>query len=116
VWFVWRQSIRKKWAILGATPKTGCFPTRAEVPLAEVVTALRREEERARTRHLVTALQPLYYALECLDERLVAPVAPAVASRLSSIVDSTDNFIGGHGGRDTGGHIRGRLTSIRRKL
>jgi hypothetical protein len=88
----------------------------AEVPLADVVTALKREEEQARTRNLVVALQPLYYALECIDERLVAPVAPPVASRLSSIADSIDNFIAAHTGRDTGGHIRGRLTSIRRKL
>jgi hypothetical protein len=85
------------------------------VELAEVVSALKREEEQARTRSLVRALQPLYYAIECVDERMVPPFVP-VASRLSEVLESIERFVEADAGRDSGGHIRRHITSIRRKL
>jgi hypothetical protein len=64
-----------------------------DVQLLDLVTALKREEEQARTQKRVRALQPLYYAVECVDERLTAPVDPPVAHRLSEVLDSIDRFI-----------------------
>ena len=87
-----------------------------DVELSELVSALKREEEQARTRNLVRALQPLYYAIECVDERLVPTVDPAVAYRLSELVESIDRFVEADVRRDSGGHIQRRITSIRRKL
>jgi len=85
------------------------------VELAEVVSAVKREEEQVRTRSLVRALQPLYYAIECVDERMVPPFVP-VASRLSEVLESIERFVEADAGRDSGGHIRRHITSIRRKL
>ena len=87
-----------------------------DVPLLDLVTALKREEEQARTRNPVRSLQPLYYAVECIDERLTPPVDPAVALRLSEVLGSIDRFCQAHAGRDSGGHIKGRIASIKRKL
>lgn len=87
-----------------------------EVPFAELIAALKMEEERARTRNLVRNLQPLYYAAECIDVRMVLPVNTAIASRLLEIVDRVEDFVQAHEDRDSGGHIRRRIQSIRSKL
>jgi hypothetical protein len=87
-----------------------------DVQLSDVVTALKREEEQARTRDLVRGLQPLYYAIECVNERLTPPVDPSVAHRLSETLDSIDRFIQAHAERDSGAHLRGRIATIRHKL
>jgi hypothetical protein len=91
----------------------GLFP---EVPFAELIAALKMEEERARTRNLVRNLQPLYYAAECIDVRMILPVNAALASRLLEIVDRVEDFVQAHGDRDSGEHIRRRIQSIRSKL
>ena len=54
----------------------------AETHLNDLVTALKGEEERARSRNLVDGLQPLYYAAECIDEKLPEQVDKLTASRL----------------------------------
>lgn len=85
------------------------------VPLSDVVSALKREEEQARTRNLVKGLQPVYYAIEAIDERLNPPVDPDVALRLSEVLETLDRFLQADVKRDEGEHIRRRMTSIRRK-
>jgi hypothetical protein len=86
-----------------------------KVPLADLVIALTREEEQARTRSLVNGLQPLYYAAVAIDERLPPPVDADEAQRLSEVLDSLDRFLQADPRRDEGEHIRRRMTSIRRK-
>ena len=85
------------------------------VPLSDLVSALKREEEQARTRSLVKGLQPVYYAAEAIDERLTPPVDPDVAERLSEVLETLDRFLQADARRDEGEHIRRRMTSIRRK-
>jgi len=95
-----------------AASSAGLLP---EVPLSDLVSALKREEEQARTRGLVKGLQPVYYAAEAIDERLTPPVDPDVAERLSEVLERLDLFLQADARRDEGGHIRRRMTSIRRK-
>jgi hypothetical protein len=85
------------------------------VPLSDLVSALKREEEQARARNLVKGLQSVYYAAEAIDERLTPPVYPDVAERLSEVLESLDRFLQADARRDDGEHIRRRMTSIRRK-
>jgi hypothetical protein len=87
-----------------------------ETHLNDLVTALKGEEERARSRNLVDGLQPLYYAAECIDEKLPEQVDELTASRLLEVIGEIEHFLEDHEGRDSGGHIRRRLASIRRKL
>jgi hypothetical protein len=87
-----------------------------KVSLAELVLALEREEEMARTRDLTRNLQPLYYAAECIDQCIAPPIDTANALRLLEIMDRVEDFVKGHRDRDSGGHIRRRITSIRNKL
>lgn len=87
-----------------------------EVHLNDLITSLKGEEEQARSRNLVDGLQPLYYAAECIDEKLPAQVDDVSASRLLEVIGEIEHFLDDHEGRDSGGHIRRRLASIRRKL
>ena len=87
-----------------------------EVHLNDLITALKREEELARSRNLVDGLQPLYYAAECIDEKLPEQVDELSASRLLEVIGEIEHFLEDHEGRDSGGHIRRRLASIRRRL
>jgi uncharacterized membrane protein YccC len=64
----------------------------------------------------VKGLQPIYYAVEAIDERLTPPVDPNVAERLSEVLETLDRFLQADARRDEGEHIRRRMTSIRRKL
>jgi len=77
---------------------------------------LRIEEEQARTRQLVTGLQPLYYSLECLDNRIKGPLDPGLADKIIEVVGDIRGFIDARSERDTGDHVRRRLDSIWRKL
>jgi hypothetical protein len=87
-----------------------------DMTASDLVNALKREEEQARTRNLVKGLQPIYYAVEAIDERLTPPVDPNVAERLSEVLETLDRFLQADARRDEGEHIRRRMTSIRRKL
>ncbi len=87
-----------------------------EVHLNDLIAALKGEEERARSRDLVDRLQPLYYATECIDERLPEEVDKLSASRLLEVIGEIEHFLNDHTGRDSRGKIRRRLASIRRKL
>ena len=86
------------------------------VHLRDLIAALKHEEERARSRNLIEGLQPLYYAAECIDETLPEQVDARSASTLLEVIREVELFIEDHGGRDSGGHIRRRLASIRQKL
>jgi TIR domain len=87
-----------------------------EAHLKDLIAALKGEEERARSRNLVDGLQPLYYAAECIDETLPDRIDEPAASRLLEVIGEIERFLDDHQGRDSGGHIRRRLASIRRKL
>lgn len=87
-----------------------------EVHFNDLITSLKAEEEQARSRNLVGGLQPLYYAAECIDDKLPAQVDDVSASRLDEVIEGIERFLDDHEGRDSGGHIRRRLESIRRKL
>jgi hypothetical protein len=87
-----------------------------EAHLDDLIAALKGEEEQARSRNLVEGLQPLYYAAECIDERLPEQIDEPSASRLLEVIGEIEHFLDDHEGRDSGGHIRRRLASIRRKL
>jgi hypothetical protein len=87
-----------------------------EVRLNDLIAALKGEEEHARSRNLVDGLQPLYYAAECIDEKLTEQVDELAATRLLEVMGEIELFLDDHEGRDSGGHIRRRLASIRRKL
>jgi len=87
-----------------------------EAHLNDLIAALKGEEERARSRNLVDGLQPLYYAAECIDEKLPEQVDRLSAARLLEVIAEIELFLDNHEGRDSGGHIRRRLASIRRKL
>jgi len=87
-----------------------------ETQLKDLVAALKSEEERARSRNLVDGLQPLYYAAECIDENLHGQVDEMTTSRLLEVISEIEHFLGDHKRRDSGGHIKRRLASIRRKL
>lgn len=87
-----------------------------EIQLKELISYLRREEEIARTRNLVKGLQPLYYVAECIDNRMTEPLEAPLGTQLREILDDVERFLQGDSNRDSGGHIRRRITSIRRKL
>jgi hypothetical protein len=87
-----------------------------EVGLDDMIDALRAEEEDARTRSLVTGLQPLYYAAEAIDESLDARPAGRTAARLAGAVGEVERFLDAHAGRDSDGKIRRRIASTRGKL
>jgi hypothetical protein len=87
-----------------------------ETRLEHLVAALRAEEERARSRDLVDGLQPLYYAAECIDEKLPGEIDEVTESRLLDVIAEIEHFLTAHRRRDSGGHIRRRLASIREKL
>ena len=84
--------------------------------LDDMIDALRAEEEDARTRALVTGLQPLYYAAEAIDETLDAAPSKRTAARLADALTEVELLLDAHPGRDTGRHIRRRIESIRAKL
>lgn len=95
--------------------------------LEDAVVFLRREEERARARHLVDGLQALECAAELVDKLLpavadaeAATPAPEVptdtAPRVRMVVDRVQRFLDAHSGRDPDELVRGRLASIREKL
>jgi hypothetical protein len=96
-----------------AAAREGLMP---DVPLSDLVNALKREEEQARTRNFVSGLQPIYYAAEAIDERLAPPVDSESGKRLSEVLETLESFLQADARRDDGGHIRRRMTSIRRKL
>lgn len=87
-----------------------------EVGLDDMIDALRAEEENARTRSLVTGLQPLYYAAEAIDGSLDARPAGRTAALLADAIGEVELLLDAHPGRDTGRHIRRRIESIRAKL
>jgi hypothetical protein len=90
---------------------------RISTSVEDLIALLRIEEEQARTRELTSGLQPLYYALECVDDSISAPLHDSVTSgRLIELLDDIDRFINERDGRDTGGHIRKRLDSLQHKL
>jgi hypothetical protein len=91
----------------GLLPETG---------LDDMIDALRAEEEDARTRGLVTGLQPLYYAAEAIDEKLDAAPAKRTATRLADALTEVQLLLDAHPGRDAGGQIRRRIESIREKV
>jgi len=74
------------------------------------------EEEQARTRELTSGLQPLYYALECVDNHISGILDPATNGRLVELLEDIDRFIKARDDRDTGGHIRRRLDSLQHRL
>jgi len=86
-----------------------------EVPLNDLIAVLKGEEEQARSRNLVDGLQPLYYAAECIDEKLPAEVDDLSASLLE-VIGEIEHFLHDNKRRDSGGQIRRRPASIRRKL
>ncbi len=53
--------------------------------------------------------QPLYYATECIDERLPEEVDKLSASRLLEVIGEIEHFLNDHTGRDSRGKIRRRL-------
>jgi hypothetical protein len=85
------------------------------VPVSDLVSALKREEEQARSRNLVKGLQPVYYAAEAIDQRLTPPVDPDLAERLSEVLETLERFLQADARRDEGEHIRRRMASIRSK-
>jgi TIR domain len=82
----------------------------------DLIALLRMEEEQARTRELVSGLEPLYYALECVDDSISGSLDPAKTGLLVELLDDVDRFIKARDGRDTGGQIRRRLDSLQHKL
>lgn len=82
----------------------------------DLIGLLRMEEEQARTRELTSGLQPLYYALECLDNRISGVLDPVPNGRLAELLEDIDRFIKARNGRDTGEHIRRRVDSLQQKL
>jgi hypothetical protein len=88
----------------------------SEIVLADLISALKMEEERARTRNLTRNLQPLYYAAECIDDGMVQPIDAANVSRLLELTVRIEGFLQAHPDRDSGRHIRDRIASIRSKL
>lgn len=88
----------------------------SDIRLDDLVAALKGEEERARTRNLMNGLQPLYYAAQCIDQKLPAQIDEGMASRLLEVIGEIEHFLSAHKGRDSGGHIKRRLASIRGKL
>jgi hypothetical protein len=88
----------------------------------ERVRAIRREEERARTRDLIVGLQPLYYALEAFDHLfsgegdISQQDLKRFGPNILETIDAVETFIGEHEDRDRGGHIARRTNSIRSKL
>ncbi len=87
-----------------------------QVGIDDMIDALRVEEEDARTRSLVTGLQPLYYAAEAIDESLDARPPGRTATRQADALAEVQLLLDAHPGRDTGGHIRRRIESIREKM
>jgi hypothetical protein len=90
--------------------------------LRDRVNAIRREEEVARTRELVTGLQPLYYALEAFDDLLPGEddidrgELAGMASSILGTICEVDRFITERDDRDRGGQISRRVESIRSKV
>ena len=87
--------------------------------LGERAVAIRREEERARTRGLTHGLQPLYYALQTFDDLLDGDLDRDLAKHGPAILESIggiDHFINERSDRDTGGHIGRRVDSIASKV
>jgi hypothetical protein len=90
--------------------------------LPERLAALRRAEERAKTRDLTTGLQPLYYALEAFDELFPGEgdVSRHELDRIRPVilgtVEAVNRFINEREDRDSGGQIARRVDSIRLKL
>ena len=89
---------------------------RISTSVEDLIALLRVEEEQARTRELTSGLQPLYYAVECIDDLISGPLDPATSGRLLELLDDVDRFISARNGRDTGGQIRRRLVSLQHKL
>ena len=102
-----------------------------DTPLDDLLDLVRIEEEQARTRELISGLQPLYYVLECLDERITIaketstepidttttkPVDAKNIKRMIVLLGDIQRFVNAKTGRDTGDHIKRRLNSLRRKL
>ena len=87
-----------------------------DVGLDDLVAALKSEEENARTRGLVAGLQPLYYAVQCIDQQLTGRPDARTAGRLTEAIGEVQRFIDAHPGRDAGEHIARRIASIRQKL
>jgi len=52
---------------------------RISTSIEDLVDLLRVEEEQARTRELTSGLQPLYYALECVDDSISGSLEPATS-------------------------------------
>lgn len=88
----------------------------ADIAFGELVTCLKREEEIARTRNLIKGLQPLYYIAECIDNKMIKNIETSLKYRLLKIIDDVDQFLKDDENRDSGGHIKRRITSIRKKL
>ena len=82
----------------------------------DLIALLRMEEEQARTRELISGLQPLYYALECVDNSISSSLDSVTSGRLVESLEDIDRFIKARDGRDTGGDIRRRLDSLQHKL
>lgn len=84
--------------------------------LEDLIDQLRMEEEQARTRGLTVGLQPLYYALKCVDDFISEPPDPATSGRLLELLKDIKQFIDARDSRDRGGHIEQRLASVQQKL
>jgi hypothetical protein len=89
---------------------------RISTSVDDLIALLRVEEEQARTRELISGLQPLYYALECVDDSISGSLDSATTGRLVELLEDVDRFISARDGRDTGGQIRRRLDSLQHKL
>jgi hypothetical protein len=89
---------------------------RIRTSVDDLIALLRVEEEQARTRELTSGLQPLYYALECIDDSISGSLDPATSGRLVELLEDVGRFINARDGRDTGGQIRRRLDSLQHKL
>lgn len=89
---------------------------------AERWAAVRREEERARTRDLMRGLQPLYYALEAFDmllasdDGLESSAVVRLVPEINDTLEAIHCFVEASEHRDGGGHIRRRIKSISSKL
>ena len=87
-----------------------------DIQLEELILHLKREAEIARTLYLIEGPQPLYYVAECIDNKIDGLTDATLKNRLSKILDEIDKFLEDNRTRDSGGHIKRRIESIREQL
>ena len=85
--------------------------------VSDLLDGIRFESGRANSQDLISGLEPLYYALEALDDNFPEPAPEAkVKQRILRQVEMVCEFLDRDARRDAGQHVRKRLTSLLAKI